>query len=277
MRRNKTLKRSRVVTRVVPILLAGCIGYLIGGVDTTTLHSTDVSATAAIALRFPSDWNNPSPRAAIAALPAALNVSSTAGTDAARDAQLALLSPQPMVPPTVPQATAQADPVAPAADDASQAVAQTPVQMAAVEQPAASPMPDASGPAVAPPARAAQAPSEAKASASAVHHHLANRPGYMLDDAQIASIKERLHLTPDQEAMWPAVEAALRNMAYTHLQEAHNHGAAAPAQTAAVDPGTVQGLKSAAVPLILSFNAEQKEEVRNIAHVMGLDQLASQF
>jgi hypothetical protein len=31
------------------------------------------------------------------------------------------------------------------------------------------------------------------------------------------------------------------------------------------------------VPLILSFNAEQKEEVRNIAHVMGLDQLASQF
>ena len=32
----------------------------------------------------------------------------------------------------------------------------------------------------------------------------------------------------------------------------------------------MQGLKSAAVPLILSFNAEQKDEVRNIAHVMGL-------
>jgi hypothetical protein len=39
----------------------------------------------------------------------------------------------------------------------------------------------------------------------------------------------------------------------------------------------VQGLKSAAVPLIMSFNSEQKEEVRNLAHVMGLDQLASQF
>jgi hypothetical protein len=39
----------------------------------------------------------------------------------------------------------------------------------------------------------------------------------------------------------------------------------------------VQGLKSAAIPLIMSFNAEQKDEVRSLAHVMGLDQLASQF
>jgi hypothetical protein len=39
----------------------------------------------------------------------------------------------------------------------------------------------------------------------------------------------------------------------------------------------VQDLKSAATPLILSFNEEQKEQVRSIAHVMGLDQLASQF
>jgi len=27
----------------------------------------------------------------------------------------------------------------------------------------------------------------------------------------------------------------------------------------------------------MSFNAEQKEEVRSLAHVMGLDQLAAQF
>jgi hypothetical protein len=78
--------------------------------------------------------------------------------------------------------------------------------------------------------------------------------------------------------MWPAVEAALRNMAYLHAQEARAHSAPdGNEQAAAVDPDTVQGLKSAAVPLILSFNAEQKDEVRNIAHVMGLDQLASQF
>ena len=100
----------------------------------------------------------------------------------------------------------------------------------------------------------------------------------MLNDAQIASIKARLNLTPDQEQMWPAVEAALRNIAYTHAQEARGGATAATsAPAAAVDPGAVQGLKSAAVPLIMSFNSEQKEEVRNLVHVMGLDQLAAQF
>jgi len=104
------------------------------------------------------------------------------------------------------------------------------------------------------------------------------RPGYVLNDAQIASIKERLHLTPDQEQMWPAVESALRNVAYTHQQQPRSHSApASSTQTAAIDPEAVQNLKSAAVPLIMSFNSEQKDEVRNLVHVMGLDQLASQF
>jgi hypothetical protein len=116
----------------------------------------------------------------------------------------------------------------------------------------------------------------AKASAPA-HASAANRAGYILDDAQIASIKVRLHLTPDQERMWPAVEAALRNMAYKRSQQAAAHGAARNTQAAAVDPEAVEGLKSAAVPLIMSFNSEQKEEVRSLIHVMGLDQLATQF
>jgi len=56
------------------------------------------------------------------------------------------------------------------------------------------------------------------------------------------------------------------------------HGRAVPlTQDAVIDPNAVQGLKSAAVPLIMSFNTEQKEEVRNLVHVMGLDQLAAQF
>jgi hypothetical protein len=101
------------------------------------------------------------------------------------------------------------------------------------------------------------------------------RPGFVLNDAQIASIKERLHLTSGQEEMWPAVEAALRNFAYAHLRDPRKHGAA-PVQVASADP-EVQDLKSAAIPLIMSFNAEQKDEVRNIAHVMGLDQLANPF
>jgi len=39
----------------------------------------------------------------------------------------------------------------------------------------------------------------------------------------------------------------------------------------------VQGLKSAAVPLIMSFSDDQKNEVKSLAHVMGLDRLASEF
>src|SRR5205823_4752025 len=42
-------------------------------------------------------------------------------------------------------------------------------------------------------------------------HRPAN-PRTVLNDAQIASIKERLHLTPSQERMWPAVAAALRGL-----------------------------------------------------------------
>ena len=102
----------------------------------------------------------------------------------------------------------------------------------------------------------------------------------MLNDAQIASIKRRLHLTPDQESMWPAVEAALRNVAYARARDAHRPGApASAAQLASADPDSVevQGLKSAAVPLIMSFSDEQKHEVRSLAHVMGLDKLASEL
>ena len=36
------------------------------------------------------------------------------------------------------------------------------------------------------------------------------RPGALLNDAQIASIKSRLKLTPEQQRHWPAVEAALQ-------------------------------------------------------------------
>jgi hypothetical protein len=251
MRQNKTLKRGRVV----PIVLAGGIGFLIG--DSAALRGTDLSAAEAVALRFPDHWDDPSPAAWPAALAAAMNASAA---NVGSDAQLALLSPQPMVPQTIPQAAPQV----------------VPVQTAALDQPGLSAAPDAN-PSQPPPPAAAQAPSAARAPAAAARRRVVNRPGYMLDDAQIASIKERLHLTPDQEQMWPAVEVALRNMAYTHAQEARARAAAASSQVTAVDPNAVQGLKSAAAPLIMSFNAEQKEEVRNIAHVMGLDQLAAQF
>jgi len=283
MRREKTRKRGRMV----PVLLAGGIGYLIGNAHIAAFRGTDLSAAEAVALRFPQDWKNASIATATAIRATALKmrapkITDVTGTTATRnDAPLALLSPEPMVPQTATETAPQSD---------QDAAAQPAIQMASAEQvdtSAASVVtPDASAPqqaATLPQTRAQKplplaAQPAAKVAALAPHPRINDRPGYMLSDTQIASIRDRLHLTPDQEQMWPAVEAALRNIAYTRVQQARWHGSPANAtQTAAVDPNAVQGLKSAAVPLIMSFNAEQKEEVRNLAHVMGLDQLASQF
>jgi hypothetical protein len=64
-------------------------------------------------------------------------------------------------------------------------------------------------------------------------------------------------------------------MEYVGAGKAAGRNATRASAQASVDPSTVRGLKDAAVPLILSFNTEQKEEMRNLAHVMGLDPLAS--
>jgi hypothetical protein len=94
----------------------------------------------------------------------------------------------------------------------------------------------------------------------------------VFNDAQIASIKSRLRLTADQQRHWPAVEAALRNITY-------KKDTARGGKSAAVDPNSpgVQQLKSSAIPLVLSFSEEQKNEVRQLARLMGLEQVASAF
>jgi hypothetical protein len=257
MRRNKRQKggrgrpKGRLQARLVSLLVLGGIGCLISGWHTEALRSTEISAAEAVALRFPETWRDvsPSPQAPIAA---------AAAPSAAAETQFALLNPEPMVPPAIlPQAIL------------------SPAELPQSRPQAGAP---AAGLTAAAPAAKARPVTQTRAVALATQRREVNRPGYMLNDAQIASIKARLNLTPDQEQMWPAVEAALRNIAYTHTQEARGGATAATsAQAAAVDPGAVQGLKSAAVPLIMSFNSEQKEEVRNLVHVMGLDQLASQF
>ncbi|MGA2891768.1 MAG: hypothetical protein ABSE22_02795 [Xanthobacteraceae bacterium] len=259
MWRKTTLKGRRVL----PILLAGGIGYLLGGWHIAVLRSTELSAAETVALRYPESFDIPSTSSGAGA--------AWGGTMG--DAQFALLNPEPMVPetslppPNLPQADMRATPQAATQAAAVEAVGTSPAHTASLRvQPSPRPV-------TAPPAN------EIKAVARAARRRvIVNRPGYMLNDAQIASIKERLNLTPDQEQMWPAVEAALRNIAYTRVQQARGQGAPAGAtDTAAADPNAVQDLKSAAVPLIMSFDAEQKEEVRSIVHVMGLDQLASQF
>jgi hypothetical protein len=262
---NIALKRAQVLS----VFAAALIGYLIGGWNTVALRTDERSASGTVALRFPQEWNTAAPAASFAAVARSLPPA-TKTASAASDAQLTLFSPQPMIPQVSPQAAPQA----------MQDAAQAPVQIAAAEDAGASSAPDTNEPPqILQPAQAIQpAPRPASATRTAERRRIVNRPGYMLDDAQIASIKERLELTPDQESMWPAVEAALRNIAYTHIKAPGAHGTPSDgAQVAAVDPASVEDLKSAATPLILSFSEEQKDQVRSIAHVMGLDQLASQF
>jgi len=101
----------------------------------------------------------------------------------------------------------------------------------------------------------------------------------VLNDAQIASIKGKLNLTPDQERYWPAVEAALRRIAWDSKQMAHQKKAVRPADGPAIDvngAGVAQ-LKSAAFPLVMSFTEDQKDEVRKFAHLIGLTKLAQEF
>ena len=133
------------------------------------------------------------------------------------------------------------------------------------------------------PADAAPAPApraDAKSAAFApVRHASAGRPSGVLNDAQIANIKRRLRLTPDQESLWPAVEVALRNISYSKKGQEMKVASTHTNPMAYVDPNSadVQRLKYAALPLIMRLNEDQKQEVRSMAHVMGLDGVASSF
>jgi hypothetical protein len=261
----------------------------VGNWHAIVLRTVELTASQNVALRFPEANAEPPQTPARATNAIVLG-----------DTSAALLSPAPMIAsalqqPSMRQAPAQVTP-------APQAAAPVRVASAAdVAIPAAAPAASAA-PARRTLAAAAQANPDIKAdtkgdakpdvktasvapkpeakNAAGDSVRNANRHGFVLNDAQIASIKSRLHLSPDQEQMWPAVEAALRSIAYSKARDGRRKGGGATsAEVASLDPygPEVQGLKSAAFPLIMSFSDEQRSEVRGIAHVMGLDQLASQL
>lgn len=98
----------------------------------------------------------------------------------------------------------------------------------------------------------------------------------LLSDMQIAAIKGRLKLTPDQESAWPGVENALRAIARKiHLDRQSNPVAGGPP----IDPDSaeVTQLKSAAMPLLFKLREDQKREVRALARIIGLEAVASRI
>lgn len=101
-------------------------------------------------------------------------------------------------------------------------------------------------------------------------------PSTVLNNGQIASIHERLKLSSYQNQLWPPVESALRDISWRKDAKGK---IAKGSRSAAIDPDSapVQRLKSAAVPLIMSFNEDQKQEVRSMLRLMGLENLATRF
>jgi hypothetical protein len=251
--------------------VAGAAGLMIGfsagggqSAQTSTI-SINLSPAEAISFRFPTDWSE-----AAAAQPATFALASASST--AFDPQLTSYT------------VASAGGVMPVPSHPAYAVASAsamPVSMPSTETGAVAtgsvPMPKPA------PARATQTASlqpaadqtaAAKAAAHAKLAAAAHKPklpesNAVLNAAQIASIKKRLNLSPDQERYWPAVEAELRKMEYLKGTKG--------TKTAQIDMSkmNVQGLRDAGFPLVMSFSSDQRQELKSLAHLLGLESAMS--
>jgi len=98
----------------------------------------------------------------------------------------------------------------------------------------------------------------------------------LLSEVQIAGIRDRLKLSSSQEYYWPSVESALRNVV---RKISANKLSNPNGPNVQIDPNCdeVQQLKSAAMPLLFQLRDDQKEEVRKLARIIGLEQVARQI
>jgi hypothetical protein len=92
--------------------------------------------------------------------------------------------------------------------------------------------------------------------------------GDPLGAAGIERMKTALALTSEQEEYWPAIAAELRALGKA-LKTAKGQ-----AGNVTIDGDTMQRLYYAAAPLISRLSYEQKLKVKQMAHVMGLHQVA---
>jgi hypothetical protein len=92
--------------------------------------------------------------------------------------------------------------------------------------------------------------------------------GEVLGPAGIERMKVALALTTEQEEYWPAIATELR--ALGKVLKAHK-GRDGKVQ---VDDDTIQRLYWAAAPLITRLSYEQKAKVKQMARLMGLNQVA---
>jgi hypothetical protein len=210
----------------------------------------DMPPSDIVNLRFPHEWVEPA-----AGADAAPRMLAFAGDDGA----FTLFSPRPIYPMPDINAPAAGTQVA-EAPVAEAPVAEAPAKQKLAGQPKLALASASSKPVV----LAARSPDSRQDSRPTA------RSNAVLNDSQIASIKKRLNLTPDQERYWPAVEAELRKMEYKKDK-------AQSTRTAQIDMTKVdvQGLKSAGFPLVMSFSDDQRRELKSLAHLLGLEGVMS--
>ena len=92
--------------------------------------------------------------------------------------------------------------------------------------------------------------------------------GDPLGAAGIERMKIALALTAEQEEYWPAIAAELQALGKA-MQKTNAKG-----QKVSLDNDAIQRLYWAAAPLITRLSHEQKLKVKQMAHIMGLHQVA---
>lgn len=92
--------------------------------------------------------------------------------------------------------------------------------------------------------------------------------GEVLGTAGIERMKLALALTAEQEEYWPAIATELRELGKV-LKANKSQG------SLNLDNESIQRLYWAAAPLISRLSYEQKQKVKQMAHVMGLPQVAA--
>jgi hypothetical protein len=125
-------------------------------------------------------------------------------------------------------------------------------------------------------------------------HHRDHRPWASVEDraafadARIAAVKAGLRLTPDQDKMWPPLEAAVKDLAKLRIVRAEarmkardddrdDRGPADPvarlrdrADTMAASASAMKRIADAADPLYKSLDEAQKRRLRVLTHFGGM-------
>jgi hypothetical protein len=257
------------------------IAAVVAGWGIAPVRSVEISPADVVALRFPADWMDDATSTATAEAETEAPVQAASFSLASAESKpvaAVLFNPRPTyaVPPEAP---------------AAQAPMSAPMSPPRVAPVAAAPQPERKVAALVPAAKSETKP-EAKPEPTKVaatrslapEKHAAPKAkkdsGTLFNDAQLASIKTRLHLSEYQEQYWPPVAAALRDIGWRASHDVvRSSYAPSGSKLADIDPDSpeVDRLKSAAFPLIMSMNEDQKREVRMLAQVMGLERVAASF